>query len=71
MTTYCSITFASTRNGGEFQVFAMNADGSNVRQLTTERSNFKSGWSPDGAHIAFEAGAAWSTAGWGELHLTS
>ena len=47
------VAFASKRDG-QFQIYAMNADGSNVRRLTkrnTEDAN--PAWAPDGAAIAF------------------
>lgn len=48
------IAFASNREAGINQIYLMNADGSNVRQLTTgEYDNFVPVWSPDGQKIAF------------------
>ena len=46
------IAFDSTR-AGSLQVFAMDADGGNVSQLTDGASNFEPAWSPDGRQIAF------------------
>jgi Tol biopolymer transport system component len=47
------IAFASTRSG-EPQIFVMNANGSEVKQLTWDRGgNVTPAWSPDGAMIAF------------------
>ncbi|MCI0417161.1 LpqB family beta-propeller domain-containing protein [bacterium] len=39
--------------GGVFQVYVMDADGSNVTRLTDAASNERPAWSPDGAKIAF------------------
>jgi Tol biopolymer transport system component len=36
-----------------FQIFVVNADGSNVLQLTNTGSNYGTEWSPDGTKIAF------------------
>jgi Tol biopolymer transport system component len=49
------IAFAATRNGGR-GIWAVNADGSNLRQLTTRWAEAPD-WSPDGGEIAF-VGAA-------------
>jgi TolB protein len=47
------IAFASNR-AGKFQIFAMNADGSNVRRLTNDKGEDSSpAWAPDGASIVF------------------
>jgi Tol biopolymer transport system component len=40
------IAFASNRSG-EFQIHVMNADGSDVRQLTRTRYNVEPSWAPD------------------------
>jgi dipeptidyl aminopeptidase/acylaminoacyl peptidase len=50
------IGFASNREGGVFQVYSMNADGSNLKRLTkgnVEASN--PAWAPDGQAIAYSA----------------
>jgi TolB protein len=47
------VVFASNRTG-EFQIFAMNADGTGVVQLTHDPGgNVTPSWSPDGRNIAF------------------
>ena len=39
---------------GNFDIFAINADGQNLRQLTDDAANDQDpSWSPDGASIAF------------------
>ncbi len=48
------IAFASTRGDGDAEIFVMDADGSNVRQITHNRSNDHSpDWAPDGRRIVF------------------
>lgn len=49
-----TIGFASDRDG-DYEVYLMNADGSNVRQLTdnTRSIDWLPTWSPDGTRIAF------------------
>jgi len=52
------ISFASSR-AGQRQLFIMNADGSDVRQVTNLDSiGGRSTWSPDGSRLAFYRGPA-------------
>ena len=46
------IAFQSARTGPEAQIYAMDADGSGVTQLTTAGGTSPA-WSPDGSRIAF------------------
>lgn len=46
---------AYARMAGGFQIFVANADGSNELQLTTEGSNERPRWSPDGRLIVFSS----------------
>ena len=52
------IAFASDRFGGTHNIFTMNPDGSDVRQLTflsvDEGAALTASWSPDGAKLVFE-----------------
>jgi hypothetical protein len=47
------IAFASRREGGSWELFVMNADGTDVRQLTADSNSMSPSWSPDGSRIAF------------------
>ncbi len=52
------IAFASSRAGAR-QLFIMNADGSNIRQVTNlDNMGGRSTWSPDGTKLAFYRGPA-------------
>jgi Tol biopolymer transport system component len=54
------IAFASNRAGGHFEIFAMDSNGSNVRQLTftsVTTTNAWPRWSPSGEWIAFHSGS--------------
>lgn len=46
---------AYARMAGGFQIYVANADGSNEQQLTTEGSNERPRWSPDGRLIVFSS----------------
>jgi Tol biopolymer transport system component len=48
------LVFSSSR-GGTLEIYTMNADGSNVTQLTTDGGNMPA-WSPDGTKIAYRSG---------------
>jgi Tol biopolymer transport system component len=57
------IAFASDRDGADFDIFAMSANGTNVTQVTgiggndpLNLSQVDPTWSPDGSQIAFEDG---------------
>ena len=41
--------------GGTFNIYTINTDGSNDTQLTREGSNENPSWSPDGRFIAFSS----------------
>jgi len=47
------IVFMSLMSGANLEVFKMNSDGTNLRQLTTVATNADPVWSPDGTHISF------------------
>jgi Tol biopolymer transport system component len=47
------IAFASNRDSSTMEIFAMNADGSDIRRLTSNYvDDIAPSWSPDGANIA-------------------
>jgi hypothetical protein len=48
------IAFESDR-GGAFEIYVMNADGSNPVQITSTGGSFRPAWSPDGTRIAFSS----------------
>jgi Tol biopolymer transport system component len=51
------LAFTSDRDGDSYEIFTMNADGSNVQRLTNnEISDGQAAWSPDGTKIAFAHG---------------
>lgn len=55
------IAFQSKRDGGDYQVFVMNADGSNQRRVSDGNGSAKhASWSPDGKNIAYVAGGTGS-----------
>ncbi len=55
------IAFVSTR-GGAAQIYTMNADGSDPRRLTNERSDsYFPAWSPDGTQIAYYVHLTWQS----------
>lgn len=48
------IVFASKR-GATWQIYRMDGNGGNLRQLTTTGNNYAPVWSPDGSRIAFDS----------------
>jgi TolB protein len=52
---FMSNRVTATNPEGEFEIFVMNADGSRVRQLTTNRLDDEvPSWSPDGRKLVFQ-----------------
>ena len=47
------IAFARVRDGGKFEIYTMNTDGSEQRRLTSEAWGGEHAWSPVGDKIAF------------------
>lgn len=46
--------FQTSDRDGNWEIYGMNADGSNVRRLTdNEETDYFPAWSPDGASLAF------------------
>lgn len=51
------IVFSAQDSIGQSQIFTMNADGTNLQQLTNlERGSTQPSWSPDGQQIVFASG---------------
>jgi Tol biopolymer transport system component len=62
------IVFSSTRSGEGARIYTMNADGSNVVEITHENSELPymcPGWSPDGKKLLFAEGTDQGS----ELHI--
>ena len=47
------IAFMSDRDGGEYQIYVMDSDGSNQQRMSFFSDNFFPQWSPDGTELAF------------------
>jgi Tol biopolymer transport system component len=47
------IAFNAARGDGNFDIYVMNADGSDVRRLTTQGNQWRPRWSPDGRRLVF------------------
>jgi hypothetical protein len=50
------ILFWSERDSGKTNIYVMNADGSNQKQLTNGKFDDSANWSPDGKRIVFVSG---------------
>ena len=50
------IMFTSDRVGGDFQLFTIRPDGTDIRQITKDGINAHSKWSPDGEWVVFTSG---------------
>jgi Tol biopolymer transport system component len=66
------IAFQSKRNGGDYQVFVMDADGNN-KKLVSDGKGFAGNpaWAPDGKRIVYVQGADSSPGGQRELMVAS
>lgn len=59
------IVFASDRDGGSYDIFVMNPDGTGADNLTeTPGNDLAPAWSPDGTKIAFESNRDGTLAVW-------
>src|SRR5262245_19145669 len=47
------VAFTSNRSGSGYQIYVMNRDGTDIRQLTTGANDFAGSWSPDGSSVLF------------------
>jgi Tol biopolymer transport system component len=47
------IAFHAARGGGDWDIYTIAADGTDLRRLTTMNSHLRPRWSPDGSRIAF------------------
>ncbi len=54
---------SSLERPGNYQIYVVNVDGSELRQLTSEGDSSQPVWSPDGLRIAFACGSALCTMG--------
>jgi TolB protein len=64
------IAFASDRMG-QYQIFMMAADGSNIEQLTDDLENDMPIWLPEGGRIAFRTTGGQGLWWWRELDLSN
>jgi predicted Ser/Thr protein kinase len=48
------LAFASFRDN-QWNIYVMNADGSDIRRLTSTSFNVKPSWAPDGKHLLFQS----------------
>ncbi len=52
----------SRSDAGPFNIWVMNSDGSETRQLTFEGNSSSPSWSPDGRHIVFASASGGKSA---------